>query len=422
MNGLQIGELAAVATALLWTLSTLAWTSAGRRVGSLAVSFLRLLITCVFLSVFGGLFRDRWLPTDADGSTWLLLGVSGLAGFFASDLCAFRSLLLIGPRLTLLVQSLAPPLAAIISWVFLGEILTRWHWLAMAVTLSGMTWVIAERPETKDERQPRPNLRLGLPLAVCGALLHAIGMVLARKGIGDYDAVAATFVRVLGALPGYFVFITLVGRWPVVFRAFQHGRAMGIIFAGSVVGPFLGVTTCMIALRTCPTGVVTTIVSTMPVLVLPFSVLLYHEHVSLRAAAGAVLSVLGVALMCSVAGDVRPSRPLGPPPVNRTQPDHFQRDHAPDPHAGNLPARIEDRIPPRGLCFPFRNAIIQRVWHAAMAPHVGVRPRRVRLCLEFDPWIVQRATWPIRDAGARMSVSSRSWRRLAASCSVSIWA
>ena len=65
--------------------------------------------------------RGQWLPTDADRRRWWLLGLSGLAGFFASDLCAFRSLLLIGPRLTLLVQSLAPPSAAILSWVFLAR-------------------------------------------------------------------------------------------------------------------------------------------------------------------------------------------------------------------------------------------------------------------------------------------------------------
>jgi drug/metabolite transporter (DMT)-like permease len=36
----------------------------------------------------------------------------------------------------------------------------------------------------------------------------------------------------------------------------------------------------------------------MPVLVLPFAILLFREKVSFRAAAGAVISVLGVALMC----------------------------------------------------------------------------------------------------------------------------
>jgi Amt family ammonium transporter len=59
MKEMQLGELAAVAAAVLWTLSTLAWTSSGRRIGALAVSFHRLMITCVFLAVYGGLVRAK---------------------------------------------------------------------------------------------------------------------------------------------------------------------------------------------------------------------------------------------------------------------------------------------------------------------------------------------------------------------------
>ena len=287
-----------MATAFLWTLSMLAWTLAGRRIGSLAVSFLRLIITLLFLIAYGGLIRHRWLPTDADGRTWLLLLLSGVAGYLVSDLCAFRALLLIGPRRTLLLQSLSPPTAAIISWVFLGEALSARHWLAMAVTLTGITWVVLERRErTEVERSPR-QLRLGVLLAVAAALAQATGMVLSRQGIGNFDAVAATLIRVLGALPGYLVFVTVLRRWPSIFAAVRQTRAMAIVFTGSLIGPLLGVVLCMIALRHCPAGVVTTIVSTMPVLVLPFSILLFHEKVSPRAIAGAVLSVVGVALMC----------------------------------------------------------------------------------------------------------------------------
>lgn len=292
-----------MATAFLWTLSMLAWTLAGRRIGSLAVSFLRLLIALLFLIAYGGLIRHRWLPTDADGRTWLLLALSGVAGYFLSDLCAFRALLLIGPRRTLLLQSLSPPTAAIISWVFLGEALSARHWLAMAVTLAGITWVVLERRErTELEHSPR-QLRLGVLLAVAAAVAQATGMVLSRQGIGNFDAVAATLIRVLGALPGYLVFVTVLRRWPSIFAAVRHTRAMAIVFTGSLIGPLLGVVLCMIALRHCPAGVVTTIVSTMPVLVLPFSILLFHEKVSLRAVAGAVLSVVGVALMCWGSGE-----------------------------------------------------------------------------------------------------------------------
>ena len=295
-HGPHFGELVALCTAFLWTLSTLAWTSAGRRIGALPVTFLRLLITCVFLVAYGAIVRHRCLPTDADSRTWLLLGLSGFVGFFVSDICGFKSFVLIGPRLTLLVHSISPPTAAIISWVFLGEALTARHWIAMVVTIAGIVWVVLERPEAAATPTER-HLTMGLLLATIAAVAQAGGMVLGRQGIGEYDAVAATFIRVIGALPGYLVLLSLLGRWPPVFSAVRNARHE-IVVAGSVVGPFLGVTLCMVALRHSPAGVVTTLVNTMPVIVLPFTILIYGEKVSLRAAAGAMISVAGVALMC----------------------------------------------------------------------------------------------------------------------------
>ncbi len=74
-------------------------------------------------------------------------------------------------------------------------------------------------------------------------------------------------------------------------------RAVGILTFGAVVGPFIGVALSLLALRHAPTGVVATIIATMPVLILPFSILLYHEKVSLRAVGGAIVAVVGIALL-----------------------------------------------------------------------------------------------------------------------------
>lgn len=298
MTGMQLGELSAVGAAVLWTLSTLAWTSAGRRIGALPVSFHRLMITCVFLLAYGVLVRGRWLPSDADGNTWLILGLSGLMGFFVCDLCAFKAMLMIGPRLTLLLQALSPPTAAILSWLVLGEALVARQWLAMAITIGGITWVVLERRPQAAATHNWHASPAGILLAVTAALAQAVAMMLSRKGIGQYDAVAATFIRVLAAIPGYVLLLTAMGRWPAVFVAVRDLRAMAIVTLGTVVGPVLGVVVCMIALRHAPTGVVATIVNTMPVLILPFAILLYREQVSFRAAAGAVITVAGVSLMC----------------------------------------------------------------------------------------------------------------------------
>ena len=116
-------------TALSWTLSALAWTAAGRHIGAIAVSSIRLALAMLYLMAYRQLVHGSALPADAPAQTWAILGLSGLMGFFVSDICLFKAFLLIGPRLSLLVLSLTPPLSAILSWLFLGEGLLARHWL-----------------------------------------------------------------------------------------------------------------------------------------------------------------------------------------------------------------------------------------------------------------------------------------------------
>jgi drug/metabolite transporter (DMT)-like permease len=72
---------------------------------------------------------------------------------------------------------------------------------------------------------------------------------------------------------------------------------MPILMLGTLAGPVVGVVLFMIAVRHCNAGVVSTNVGTMPVLILPFTILLHREPVSVRAVGGALVSVAGVALL-----------------------------------------------------------------------------------------------------------------------------
>lgn len=298
MTGPQVGELAAVATALLWTLSAVAWTAAGHRVGAVVVSFVRLLVACVMLSGHGLLFRGLVLPSDASPATWQVLGLSGFLGFFLADLFLFKAFLVIGPRLSLLLYSLTPPLTAIGAWLWMDEPLSMRSWLAMAITLAGVAWVLCERVQTTRSSTWQGRLT-GISFALLAAIWQSIASLLAQRGIGDYDAVAATYIRVLGGVVGFVPLVLITRRSASVVAALRDPHVMRIITGGALVGPYLGVVFYMIALRHCHAGVVNTVTATMPVLILPFSILLFREHVTPRAALGAVLSVVGVGLLVS---------------------------------------------------------------------------------------------------------------------------
>src|SRR5579862_8668519 len=115
------GEVAALGTSLCWTCSSLAFERATRRLGSLTVNLLRVTIAFGLLTLIASVTRDRPLPDDANASQWGWLFASGVVGMALGDLCLFRAYVLLGARVTMLIQTLSPVFAAAIGWAALGE-------------------------------------------------------------------------------------------------------------------------------------------------------------------------------------------------------------------------------------------------------------------------------------------------------------
>jgi len=292
----HLGELAALATAGCWTVSALVFEAAGKRIGSLSVNLVRLVMALMILCVYNTLRSGRPLPVDAGVEAWFWLGLSGLVGFVIGDLCLFRALVVVGARVAMLLMSLVPPMTAVIGWLMLGERLELFDWLGMLLTLGGVGWVIFERRSSEDGASRRLPLS-GILLGLGGALGQALGLVLSKQGMGDLDPFAASSVRVVAGIVGFAVAFVFVGWWPRVVASLHDRRAMGLLLVGACFGPFLGVSLSLLAVRHTATGVAATIMALVPVLIIPVVILLHKERVSARAIAGAVLAVGGVSLL-----------------------------------------------------------------------------------------------------------------------------
>jgi len=296
---MYLGELAGLGTTFCWAISALTFEAAGRRIGSVAVNFIRLVMALGMLMVWGLLLSDRHLafPTDASSEQWFWLGLSGLVGFFLGDLCLFRAFIMIGPRLSTLVFTLAPPMTAVLGWVVLGETLAWWHCVGMGVTLCGVAWVVAEGRVNAARVSVWKASVLGVALAFLGALGQAGGNVLGKKGMMDYDVSACVQIRVMAALPAFAV-LFLVMRWyPRVVRGVRDSRAMSLMTVGALAGPVVGVSLLFLSIRELTAGVAQTFVAVLPVVILPFTIVLYKERVSRRAVLGALVAVAGVAVL-----------------------------------------------------------------------------------------------------------------------------
>jgi len=295
------GPLAALGTAGCWAASTLAFDAACQRIGSLTVNMLRLVIAFVLLAAACQLLRGRALPLDASAHAWLWLALSGLVGFAFGDLCLLRAYAFIGPRLSALMMSLAPPMTAAIGWLLLGERLSPRQLLGMALTVGGIAVAILERPRTEaapaSPETSGGHRVAGVALGAGGALGQAGGLVLSKLGMGSYDPVAATQVRVLAGIAAYVVLLFALGWWPRVQASLGDRAALGWTSAGAFFGPFLGVSLSLFAVQRTLAGVAASLMATTPILVIPGVVLLRGERVGWGGLAGTAVAVGGVALL-----------------------------------------------------------------------------------------------------------------------------
>jgi drug/metabolite transporter (DMT)-like permease len=350
----RIGELAALGTAVCWTITALSFEAAGKRVGSLTVNIIRLVMAAVIFALYGWLVRGLALPIDASPAAWGWLGLSGLVGFVIGDLFLFQAFVDIGARVAMLIYASVPPLTAVMARFALDERLTPLGIVGMGLTVAGIAIVVLKRPgrrvQTSSRRtaaaepatphsarddgsehviplapfadpegeasdwegapdkissqaDPPANARQphhvrGALFAFGGALGQAGGLILGRIGAGvTLNPFAATQIRVFAGIIGFALLFTVTRRWRTVAAAMRDGGAMGRVGLGALFGPFLGVSLGLYAAQNTSAGIASTIMALVPVLIIVPSVIVFKERVTVREVVGAFIAVGGVALL-----------------------------------------------------------------------------------------------------------------------------
>ncbi len=290
---MPVGELAALATACCWAVTSLVFAEAARRIGAVRVNLLRLPVALALLSL-ALLSQDRPLAP----LTWLRLGLlsgSAAVGLLLGDLAYFAALRRLGARLSSLLMSLAPIFATLASWLLLGERLGTRGVLGIAVTLTGVAWVAAEGAPSGERVVSR---RGGIALGVVAAACQGVGLVLAKLGMGGEVApLSATWVRIAAATVLIWLLAAAAGCLRGGETLMAARRAWQPVVAGAFFGPFLGVWLSLVAAALTHVGVAATLMATTPVLVIPLAMGLERCRPTVRAVVGTLVAVAGVALL-----------------------------------------------------------------------------------------------------------------------------
>jgi drug/metabolite transporter (DMT)-like permease len=300
----KIGELAAFGTAVSWTVGALVMESAVRRVGVMAVNVWKVAFGLLYLCGLSFALTGRLFPLDVSPGAWGYIALSSLFGFVIGDYFLFNAYALIGSRLAMLLMSSAVPMTAIGAYLAFGEGLGPWSFIGMALSVCGIALtVLSGKASGGPSESARGRAEVsaayvkGVAFGLLSGLCMAFATLFTKKGASGVDSLSATQVRIFCALAGFIVFALVTGKAREVTSSVHNGKAFGLMALGGVFGPFVGVGLLLYAIQTAEAGIVSTLSSFTPVLIIPPSMLIHKRRINAGEVVGALIAVAGLALL-----------------------------------------------------------------------------------------------------------------------------
>ncbi|MCG2786751.1 MAG: DMT family transporter [Anaerolineae bacterium] len=292
-----LGEFSALFTSFCWAMSAVGFSNATSVLGSQVTNRLRVVLALIALIVINTVLYGKPIPFDAGLERWGWLTLSGVIGLALGDAFLFSSYRHIGPRLGLLLLSLAPVFSAVIAWGLFGETLTFMQMLGIAVTLGGISWVVLVRGE--ENGQSQHDWRKGILFGILAALGQAAGLVLSKQGMGDnFSPFAATLIRMIAAVASLWIVALFQGQAvKTVQTVIANPKGLRWAIFGAFFGPVFGVSASLLAVQHTAVGVASTIMALPPVVMLPISYFFYKEKLNWQSILGTLVAIGGVALL-----------------------------------------------------------------------------------------------------------------------------
>ena len=325
-----LGESAALAAAFLWAAATLMFGRLGRQLSPLLLNIVKgvfavgLILITLTLQQLNEVAPAIAFELPLKATIYLLL--SGAVGIGIGDTAYFATINALGARRALLLETLAPPVAAVLAWSFLSERLSVTAIAGIGLTLVGVAWVISERVPEKDqglkvEPVDRPSaVWASLGVAMLAVFSQASGAVLSRAALAD-TAIAPLWSSLLRLVAGL-VCMGLIAllrpqqlgaygqissdslsqtnntrtwqnRWQASLLALRRPRLMGGIALAAFFGTYLGIWLQQISLKYTAAGIAQALLATSPLFVLPMAAFL-GDRISLRSILGAAVALSGV--------------------------------------------------------------------------------------------------------------------------------
>lgn len=290
------GQIAALSAAFFWATSAIVYTFVGTKIPPLTLNLWKGAIAISLIGITLIITNHQFSALNVKAIIGLI--ASGLIGIGIGDTAYFKALNKMGARKTLLLETLAPPITAILAFLFIGETLKITIWIGILITILGVAWVISER--NTDASSQSSSTKIGLFWALIGVLSQGMGAVIARSVLSttNVTALESSLIRLTGGT----IILLLIMAWQrqpllsIKYYQTLSAKLVVMIIITAFMSTYLGIWLQQTAFKFAPVGIAQTLLATSPLFVLPLVAFL-GEKITYRAIFGAMIALTGVFIL-----------------------------------------------------------------------------------------------------------------------------
>ena len=291
----MIGYVLAIGAAAIWSAVALSATRIVRYFGSYNYNLLRLLGIIV---IFFPYVYLKWEPIYVENSIFLAIFLSSVIGIIIGDTFLFICLKRLGPRRQALLFSMQIPFTIILAEVFLQSLPSTTELIGCALIFFGIIIAIQfNRTIPNDDLENiQGNKYTGLFAGIGLALCQSIGVILMKPALVSTDPIVVSYLRVIVAAFIMFGSLFFIKNNQLLEKMKDYKKTIFSIFLG-FMGMGVGMTMLIYALKFGNPGVISTLSSTMPIMIIPILWIVTKNYAGHLAVIGAGLTCLGAGII-----------------------------------------------------------------------------------------------------------------------------
>ena len=287
----------ALLAAFSWSISSLISADITRILGGIGFNRLRLIFVSIMLLSYAT-FQKTWDTINIEYMNVII--VSGVIGIFFGDTLLFMALKRIGPRRNNILFSLAAPFTVILNILALQQKMSLIEITGCILVFIGVVVAISYGNSKNNNHRwelIEGSIKIGILFGILAALCQSIGLIM-MKPILDQGADPIASAAITCTISALLLSLTYISKSNLIGSNinFTTSTILKTIISG-FLGMALGMSLLLIALQKADAGIVATLSSTSPIMILFLLWIITKKIPSIGAWIGTIIAIIGTSLI-----------------------------------------------------------------------------------------------------------------------------